>query len=135
MKSVCKVLLVLLLFACGEKVVEPPENLIPKEKMIAIIYDLAIINAGKSIDVNILDKNGVDPMQYVYDKYEIDSLQLAESNVYYISLPQEYESIYLDVEARLEKEREKMQAKKDKTRDSIKEANEDARIQTKKNTN
>ncbi|MEM7381396.1 MAG: DUF4296 domain-containing protein [Bacteroidota bacterium] len=133
MKNIFKILLILMLFSCGEKVIEPPENLIPKEKMTAILYDLSIINAGKSIDVNILDKHGVDPMQYIYDKYKIDSLQFAESNVYYISLPQEYESIYRNLEARLDKEREEMSAKKNKTRDSINELKEKDRIQTDKN--
>ncbi len=133
MKSTFKILLILMLFSCGEKVIEPPENLISKEKMTAILYDLAIINAGKSIDVNILEKNDVDPMQYIYDKYKIDSLQFAESNVYYISLPQEYESIYRNLEARLDKEREEMSAKKNKTRDSINEIKEKERIQTDKN--
>ncbi len=36
------------LFSCGEEVIEKPINLIPKEKMIDILYDLAIINAAKS---------------------------------------------------------------------------------------
>ena len=36
----------LLLLACGEAVIEKPENLIPKEKMVEVFLDLALLKAG-----------------------------------------------------------------------------------------
>ena len=36
------VLLFLIVVGCAEKVVEPPADVIPREKMITILYDLAL---------------------------------------------------------------------------------------------
>jgi len=97
---------------------ERPENLIPKEKMVDIIRDLAILNAGRTTNVAILHKNDVEPMPYLYVKYGIDSAQFSDSNRYYASIPLEYEDIYSKVEARLEIEKEDVEENK-RVKDSM----------------
>lgn len=98
---------------------ERPENLIAKEKMVDILRDLAILNAGRTTNVAILHKNDLEPMPYLYAKYGIDSTQFSDSDRYYASLPEEYEDIYAKVEARLEKEKEEI-AELKRVNDSIK---------------
>ncbi|MFS4454695.1 DUF4296 domain-containing protein [Maribacter sp. 2304DJ31-5] len=107
------------LFACREKLVEAPENLIPKEEMIKILKDMAILNAAKTTDIGRLKKYEIDPTNYVFEKYAIDSAQFVESDRYYASVPLEYESIYSKVKALLEEERAHMEERQ-KIIDSIK---------------
>ena len=97
-------LLLLSLFSCNEKLLEEPEDLIPEDKMVEILTDLAIVNAAKSTNVAVLQDQGIEPMDYIFEKYDIDSLQFVESDRYYASLPPEYEDIYKRVESRLEEQ-------------------------------
>jgi|SRR5690606_20904362 len=80
--------------SCAEKVVKEPENLIPIDKMEQILYDIAIINAAKNIDVQVLRKNSIEAMEYIYAKYGVDSIQFVESDIYYASIPSDYEAMY-----------------------------------------
>lgn len=92
----------LLAIACGKQVVEKPENLIGKDKMADIIYDLAILEAMRSQKPVILENNGINQNTYIYKKYGIDSLQFAKSNQYYASDIDAYKKIYEEVAKRLE---------------------------------
>lgn len=99
-----------------------PKNLIAKEKMSDIIYDLYILNAAKGVNRKLLELNGVMPLEYIYRKYEIDSLQFAESNTYYAFNTEIYSNIIDKVKADLEKNKNQFEilAKKDQARqDSI----------------
>ena len=107
------------LFSCGEEVVEKPINLIPKEKMIDILYDLAIINAAKSSGPKVMDNMNFEPMEYIYNKYEIDSIQFVTSDLYYASLPLEYEDIYKNLENRITKEKERFVKMGEQKKDSL----------------
>jgi len=127
MKKLVFLLVFLMVVSCAEKVVEKPENLIPKEKMTAILHDLAILNATKTTVGNKLDEAGIDIMEFLYEKYQIDSTQFAESDLYYASLPLEYQSIYTEVESRLEKRQKAMEEEMEKRNDSIRKANEKRR--------
>ena len=62
---------------------EKPENLISKDKMAEILYDMFIINSAKGVNRKILRNNGIDPEAYILSKYEIDSIHFAQSNAYY----------------------------------------------------
>ena len=105
---------------CNEKVIEKPEDLIAKDKMVDILFDLAIINAGKAIDPDVMQENQIEPMSYVYTKYDIDSAQFVKSDLYYAAIPLEYESIYKALEERLEEERLRLEQEKQQKRDSTK---------------
>ncbi|VAW16319.1 hypothetical protein MNBD_BACTEROID03-2405 [hydrothermal vent metagenome] len=118
MRNVIFTVLFMLLFSCVEKLVEKPDNLVPKEKMVEILNDMAILNAAKSTDITILRNHGIEAMEYIYSKHEIDSVQFAESDFYYASLPQEYEAIYIEVEAKIKKEKERIEEVK-KVNDSV----------------
>lgn len=117
-------LVFLMVVSCAEKVVEEPENLIPKEKMVDILHDLAILNATKTTIGAKLDESGIDIMEFLYKKYQIDSTQFSESDLYYASLPLEYQAIYTEVETRLDKRQKAMEEATEKKNDSIRKANE-----------
>jgi Skp family chaperone for outer membrane proteins len=122
-KAVVVLLGLIVLVSCAEKVVEEPENLIPHDQMIEILYDLSILNAAKSGAKRQFDDAHIDVMGFIYTKYNIDSTQFAESDLYYASLPTEYQKIYQNVEAMLERKKDTLEAISKRLNDSIREAN------------
>lgn len=117
-KYIGTILLVLLCISCAEKLIEKPDNLIPKDKMVMILKDMAIVNAAKGTNLGKLKDNGIEPTTFIFEKYEIDSAQFVNSDRYYASLPLEYESLYKQVEVNLEQQREEVMAAK-KVNDSL----------------
>lgn len=117
-KTIGAILFCLVLNSCGEKVLEAPENLIPKDEMVDILSDLAILTAAKTTNISLLTRNNVEPTPYLLKKYGIDSVQLVESDRYYASLPNEYEDIYTKVQEKLDRQSKAMDAAK-RVRDSI----------------
>jgi hypothetical protein len=121
-----------LLFSCNEKVVEKPENLIPEDKMAAILYDISLLNASKIIYESILNEYEIEPMEYIYTKYGIDSVQFVGSDTYYASIPTVYESIYTQVKDKLEKDEKGFEEERKQKQDSLIEAKEKSNPNLKK---
>ena len=92
---------VLMLAGCGEQLMQPPGNLIPKAQMTDILFDISILDAINNSYPNALERNGIEIMPFVYDKYGIDSVQFAQSDLFYASRPVEYQEIYEALEARI----------------------------------
>ena len=113
-----------LLFSCNEKVVEKPENLIPEDKMAAILYDISLLNASKIINESVLNEYEIEPMEYIYTKYGIDSVQFVGSDTYYASIPTVYESIYTQVKDKLEEDEKGFEEERKQKQDSLIEAKE-----------
>ena len=113
------VIIFLILISCGEKVIEEPENLISKQKMAEILYDLALINAARSTNPKILEEHSVEPTSFLFEKHNIDSLQFVQSDVYYASIPVEYESIYENVASKLEEHKAAIEEARKRKNDSI----------------
>ena len=118
-RSLILLLGAVILYSCGEQVLEPPERLVPKEKMVEMLTDLSLINAAKTTNVAILRENGIEPMSYIFKKYGVDSAQFVQSDRYYASLPVEYEDIHTKVKERIEKQQEEVLQQK-KINDSLK---------------
>ncbi|NND79656.1 MAG: DUF4296 domain-containing protein [Maribacter sp.] len=118
MKNLWVILLAILLFSCGEKLLDKPEDLIPKDKMINILRDITILNSARSISVTVFHDQKIDPTTFVLSKYEVDSLQFVISDRYYASLPNEYEAMYVEVEKQLEQKEEHVSEAK-KIKDSL----------------
>lgn len=99
-----------LFFSCNEKLIDKPENLIAREKMVEVLKDLAIANAAKNTNIALLREHDLEPTAYVFEKHGIDSIQFTQSDTYYASLPGgEYESIYKEVEQKLENESQRLE--------------------------
>ncbi|MDN3678162.1 DUF4296 domain-containing protein [Flavobacterium paronense] len=94
---------IFLFFSCNSNSVDKPKNLIEKDKMVAILYDISLLEAIKSQNINggITAKTGND---YIYKKYKIDSTQFANSNKYYASDIEEYKKMFEKVKEKLNAE-------------------------------
>jgi len=87
-------LLGLFVISCQDvKKPDRPENLITKDKMASIMIDFYITNAARSINNKLLKKTGVQLDSLLYAKYDIDSIQFAESNTFYSANLKAYEEI------------------------------------------
>ena len=95
-----------LALSCGKKLMEEPENLIPRGKMSDILYDMALLDAIDNSYPQVLEENDLRTMEFLFEKYGIDSLQFVRSDLYYASIPEEYQKIYEVVEERLTKKRD-----------------------------
>lgn len=118
--------IVTLCVGCKKEMVEKPDRLIEKGKMINIMYDLAILEASKFQNSAISEDYSNNPSEYIYKKYKVDSLQLAQSNIYYASDYIEYEEMFEQISKRISTQKTqidsilKIEKKKQKKRDSLK---------------
>ena len=122
MKKGISLLAILALLGCKEDLVKKPEHLIEKSKMMDIMYDLALLEAIKYQNPAVLDSNQIRPKQFIYKKYKIDSLQLAQNNIYYAADYKNYKIMFESVVKRIANEKKrvnsviKLEEKKDKIR-------------------
>ena len=98
----------LIFFSCSSCSYEniKPNDLIPEETMVDILYDMSLISVSKGINKRILENNGIKPKKYILKKYNIDSLQFVVSNDYYSKDLERYLLIYETVLNKLETNRE-----------------------------
>lgn len=131
MKYSVFILLVLALTACQSiDDIKKPKNLIDKEKMADVLYDIALLNAGKSYSPVMMQESEIDYNEYVFKKHGIDSLQFAKSNAYYTDNLDKYLAIFTIVEDRIKADKRKWAdtlAVEKKRRDSIQELERKAR--------
>lgn len=108
MKKISLLIFALIFVAtsCKEESFPIPNNLIPRDKMENIIYDLAILEAVKLRNSAV--QNYPTPTEYIKLKYKIDSLTFAKSTQYYASDIKEYKKMYDEVKDRLVKENAKL---------------------------
>jgi hypothetical protein len=102
-KGVLFFILISLILSCKEEFVKKPENLIEKEIMVDVMYDLALLEAIKYQSPNALQAHKINPDEYIYKKYKIDSAQFVQSNMYYASDYKEYKKMYDQINSRLVK--------------------------------
>ncbi|WP_052752735.1 DUF4296 domain-containing protein [Kordia zhangzhouensis] len=129
-KVISLFILCITIISCKEEAVPKPDNLLSKEKMAEILYDITLINAAKGVDNKKLEESYMHLDAYVYQKHQIDSLQFLVSNNYYAANPLIYDEIYGIVQAKLTKERKAIGKEielEQKRRDSIQDAKKIAR--------
>jgi hypothetical protein len=122
MKNAVFFLVVIMLFlGCKEETVKEPDHLIDKEVMQNIIYDLSLLEAIKYNEPNTTENYRVNPKEFIYKKYKIDSVQFAQNNVYYASDFDEYKAMYDSVVKRIDGKKAVIDAviKKAAKRDSL----------------
>ncbi len=123
MKRFIYILFVFFAISCQDiQPVKSPANLIDQAKMEEILYEIAIINAARGYDIQKLSKYGVAPETYVFEKYNIDSLQYAENVSYYSSDIESYKEMYLTIQKRIEGEftyHDSLAKRKKKIKDSL----------------
>ena len=107
MKKVILLVTLLFIFGCQNNVVEKPKNLIEKSTMEDVLYDISLLEAVKTQNI----EGGITSEkinEYIYKKYKIDSVQLMKSNKYYASDVVEYKKMYQNIKERLEIENKKL---------------------------
>jgi hypothetical protein len=110
MKKLLSFLIVLVLFAsCNKDLAEKPKNLIEKEKMVDVIYDLTVLSAMRSQNTVMIDSFKNSSNAYIYKKYKIDSIQFAKSNIYYAADYKEYKAMYDQVKLRLDTDKKRVE--------------------------
>ena len=110
MKKIIFFCLAILAIGCNNSVIEKPSNLIEKDKMVDILYDISLLETVKSQGI----KRGFTQSeinQYILKKYKIDSLQLISSNKYYASDAEEYKRMFEKVKAKLDEDDKKVTGK------------------------
>ncbi|MFY8009403.1 MAG: DUF4296 domain-containing protein [Flavobacterium sp.] len=103
MRLITLLLAFLLVFVGCTTAIEKPKKLIEKDKMVDILYDIALLEAIKSQNVN----GGISSKksnEFLFKKYKIDSLQWEENNKYYASDIEEYKKMYEEVKKRIQEE-------------------------------
>lgn len=89
---------------------EKPEKFIEEDQMIAILYDVAVIDAIKSYNLNTTHDYPINTQEYIYKKYQVDSVQFAQNNQYYAADMVHYKKMYEQINQRLEAEKKKYEA-------------------------
>ncbi|WP_298221983.1 DUF4296 domain-containing protein [Flavobacterium sp.] len=103
-KIVAVLILIMSLASCNHNAVEKPDKLIDEDVMVDILYDLSIMEAVKSQNPYAPQNESMNPKDFIFRKYKIDSLQFTESNRYYIAQIEEYKKMYDKVAERIENE-------------------------------
>lgn len=115
-----------LLFSCQNvEEIKKPDSLIPEQKMVEVLTDLSILYSAKNYNRKILEETGLPLKTYLYEKHQIDSLQLAQSTEYYAKNYTQFKKIYNQVKLNLDKMKtdlEVVQAEEQCVEDSIRDA-------------
>jgi hypothetical protein len=108
MKKIVFILFIIsfVILSCKNEIVEKPKNLIDKDKMKEIIYDLAILEAA--INQGSATQKYPKASVFLKEKYKVDSLTFAQNTQYYASDIKEYKKMYEEVKERLDKENKKL---------------------------
>ena len=110
MKFIKVFLIICVFWSCQDiKEIKKPDNLIPEDKMVEVLTELSLLNSAKNYNKRLLEESGVQPDEYLYSKYDIDSLKLAESTTYYAKKYDKFEGIYQKVKQNLETMKAKLE--------------------------
>ena len=98
--------LLFIVVACKKNIVPKPDKFLDEKQMESLLYDLAVLESMKVSQAQMLDSLQFNSKQFIYKKYQLDSLSLAQNMVYYASLPKDYDRIVRKVEEKLKKQRD-----------------------------
>ena len=101
MKKIISILVLLIIISCVEKGMEKPENLISKDKMVDLLFDMHIANKTRNIK-NLEKEKNTNYYAIISEKHKIDSTRFKESHAYYMYYIAEYEAIYKKLEVRFD---------------------------------
>lgn len=111
------------------KKTEKPEDLIPEDKMIDVLTEMSLMYAARNYNKQKLENTGIKPDEYIYERFDIDSLQFERSNNYYAEQYNQYERMYDSVKLRIQALKTRLDSIREvevKIEDSIKKAKKDS---------
>ena len=77
--------------------------------MVDILFELKIVNGVQGANKKLMDLHLENPVKYIFEKYDIDSVQFESSNDYYSRNLNIYTRIYDRVKQRLEAKKKDLQ--------------------------
>ena len=101
MKKLVFLFILIIFLSCNNKPVSKPDNLLSKEVMEDIIFDLAILQAAETYMPQKLSDKKIVSEEYIYKKYEIDSATYFQNYKYYASDIKNFKKIYKKVNDRI----------------------------------
>ncbi|MBZ9728133.1 DUF4296 domain-containing protein [Salegentibacter sp. JZCK2] len=108
---------------------ERPDDLIPEDKMVDIITEISLMQSARNFSKRIFENTGIKGKEYIFEKYDIDSVQFKHSNDYYADNYEIYQRIYDSVKQGFERMKVKLdtlQQQERRVKDSIAEAKRDS---------
>lgn len=104
MRNILFLSLLLLVITSCQDVRKPskPNDLIPEKKMVNVLIELSLLQGARSYNKQELERRGLKPDEYLWEKFNIDSSQFAKSNNYYARNYVVYQRIYENVRDSLE---------------------------------
>lgn len=93
---------IILLFSCTSNPVPQPKNLLDEDTMIAIMYDVAVLQAAATNAPDEVQQKGIDTKNFIYKKYKIDSATYHQNSRYYAGDVKHYKKMYKKVLERLD---------------------------------
>ena len=119
MKNIIFIIFLNLLISCSSNTIyEKPNDLIPKDTMVAFLTDMYIASSAKELK-NKLQKKEPSYIFLIFDKYKIDTTRFDKSNKYYTSRVDEYSEILKQVKNNIDSLNTLYRNKK-RARDSVK---------------
>lgn len=105
MKKFTVILFAFVVLAACDKGPEKPQNFIEEDKMEDILYDVALLQSMSSFAPGVLHDNDITVNDYLYKKYDMDSLTFTENHEYYASDFVRYEKLMNRVTDRLKEQK------------------------------
>jgi len=108
---------------------EKPEDLISEDKMVDIITEISLLQSARNVSKRTFENTGIDGQQYIFEKYNIDSVQFKRSNDYYAYNYETYQRIYDSVKEgflRLKVKLDTLQKQEQRLKDSLAEVKRDS---------
>lgn len=136
MKKLLSIFVLLALLAACQDVqrMKKPKDLIPRDKMVDVLVEVSLLQAARNYNKGMLEEKGINPENYIWEKYDIDSLQFAQSSQYYAENYRQYEQIYSRAKEQLEGYRvhyDSLEQIRREQRDSLRNIGEDTPIELK----
>lgn len=100
------IILVIFMISCQNNGVKKPDNLIEKNQMVEILYDVSLLEAIKSQGINGGVSNA-EINRFIKEKYGVDSTQFVQNNRYYAADVVAYKKMFEKIKSRVEQEIQK----------------------------
>ena len=113
------ILAIILLSCSNVQERKKPDYLLSKQQMIEIYTDMLLLDAINRTNIKKFQSLGLETSQHIYNKFDIDSITLAENMNYYNLDFETNAEIYKQVRLNIEKRKEYMDSLT-KRRDSLK---------------
>lgn len=116
-------LLSMVLFGSCQSVnpAEKPKTLLSAEKMEQVLTDMILLDAILSVNSKKIEEHQIDASNFIFNKYQIDSLTLSQNIEYYNEVYSTNAVIYDKVKTNIETLKQRLEQDK-KLKDSLQKA-------------